>query len=835
MKLLENIPVQLAVTPQWVAWRSEDRGDGKETKVPYQPYLQTLLRASPTNPAHWGRMRDAVGRAYCMSNDFDRKGAGFVLTPNLGMICIDLDDPSKLGPNAESAKKLHDALLEEFSGTYKERSPSQTGYHIWLFGVLPEERMSVSLKDKAGIEIYAGARYMTMTGIQYGMCDQMTNQQAVLDRLIQYMIQINGGALPGTAIGTGEVEESEALGRRADLSDEQVIQQAIRNNSRFLEFYNSTPPSDRSRFAKPVAGDLDKITALPEQILRIMLSSPIGRCYVPADLERKLYKYWLPEARNSNLDILKKREEGRIMQQRMMEAEEQRQIALDAAEAANSEKTLAESAAPFKSPFKFGPHEISRYATDWPPGMIGALAQEIRERATMRASKDFAIASALSLFAGLSGHAYSFERVNGALYMLLLGTSGQGKEAPAEARDVLATQLRSAGVPGSVLAGLAGPSKITSPQGLHRRLETDKTLLCILGESTLWLSDLANAKQNVTLEIKRFVLDLYGKQGRDRKLSPAEILNKDNKLATIVSPACTMLMEGEPSVYFELLGNDAYTASGLAARIVHVVGASDDMPVKNYNSVSFSNYVVSNIAGILPMWHNKRLEQNATLAAENAGMGGGLQNGIDPYIQVGMTEQCVSHHRAFDRELDFFGRDNVGRVSDIFNRIVPNVLRVAVNIAAGVNPYNPLITMEIYLWAQEFVLRGLMHMMGKIETGAVGTGDNRVRQMIHEVLARWAETSPRERKERLLSTGQVSGDDKRAMLSKLKGIPVSMLQRALATRIARHVNAERATMILKAMLRDMVETGEVVISNGATEGDVSFNGQIAFLAEHVEL
>lgn len=832
MHMLENVPSSILAVPQWVVWREEARGDGQTTKVPYQA-TDSMLRASPTNPDTWNKLTAAVKKAMLIGDHRFKSGTGFVITPDLGMVCIDLDDPYKLGNNALNAIAVHEEILKVFSGTYAEVSPSGSGYHIWMYGVLPEGRLSVSLKDKTGIEIYSGKRYMTMTGRQYGMCEELTDQQENLDKLVKLLTNINGGTLPNPAADMDAVEETTELGRESGLADAEVVQRAIRMNSRFLEFFNAQPQNDRSRFAKPVAGDLDKITSSPEQILRILLNSPIGRCYPPGELERKLFTYWLPEARSSNESILKKREEGRAMQQRMMEQEAARQAAADAAalEPERDPEPVEQNTETFRTPFKNCPRTISKYTSDFPPGVIGAMAQDIRTRATMRASRDFAVAAALALHAGLSGHAYSFERVNGALYMLMLGVSGQGKEAPAEARDVLADQLRSAGVAPSMLAGLTGPGRISSAQGLHRRLSADKNLLCIIGEGIIWLTDLIKMQVGNSAIIKSFILDLYVKQGAGRKLAPAEVLNKDNKLGEVMSPACTLLMEGEPSRYMELLGDDGYTSSGLCARIIHVFGDPSDLPSKYFGKPSFSPGIVNYLANNVKLWHQKTLDQNTYMAMAAQGGASASQPVESAYIQVRMTDECQQYHLAFDDEIDPFARANSGRIADIYNRIVPNILRTAINVAAGVNPYNPVIDLEIYQWAQCFVLRGLMHMGGQFDKGSVGTGDNRVREMILDAMMKWSEMLPAERERRLLTTGQMRDVAKRRMLSKLKGIPFMMLQRMIVTRAARYVNAERATMVMNAMLTNLREAGEVDISEGATEAGASYRGRIVFLAD----
>lgn len=819
MSILQDLPDIFVKFPNWVVWREEVIAGDRLTKVPYQA-TDSTIRARPNDPATWNRLSSAVKKSLHIRSTEYKSGTGFVITPETGLVCIDLDNPAKLGANEANARKLHDALLERFANTYIELSPSGTGYHIWLWGVLPDGRMSVSLKALAGIEIYSGARFMTMTGDRIGDGHTVTPMQETLDELIAYMTELNGGTLPGAAGGTSDdIETSSDLGRRLDMTDDEVIQTAIRNNSKFLEFFNATPAHDRSQFAKPVAGDLDKITGDPDQILRIMLSSPIGRCYPGNELERKLFNYWLPECRASNKEILAKREEGRRFQEQLVAAEVERQ-----------EKKKAEprrKVDTFNPPFKHAPQNISEYITDYPPGMIGVMAQEIRERATMRASKDFAVAAALALFAGMSGHAYSFERVNGALYLLMLGSSGQGKEAPAEARDKIIQQLRGQGIHPDMLSGLTGPSKITSPQGFHKRLEKDKNLLGILGEATVWLNDLATTKQGIWIEIKRFILDLYGKQGKGRVISPAEVLNKDNKLASIVGPAATLLMEGEPSVYTDLLGSDPYTASGLCARIIHVEGNPDDMPEKNYGHTSFSDYVIQNLATVVTFWTQKRNDQNQVFAAQEKGMApmGGV-TADTAWVSVQMTDECLAYHRKFDREIDFFMKDNVGKIGDIYNRLVPNVLRVAVNIAAGLNPYVPVIDLDVYRWAQSFVLRGLHRIASRIDLGEVGTGDSRIKSTILKKLEEWRELSIEERKVLIRDKARIKDPARRDYLASFPGMPWNALSPYMSVYAQRHLNAERANLTVLNILQAMNATGEITLHQGYVFNGVASKGMI---------
>lgn len=814
MSILQDLPDIFVNFPNWVVWREEVIAGDRLTKVPYQATNSTM-RAKPNDPATWNRLSAAVKKSlHIVSSDY-KSGTGFVITPETGLVCIDLDNPAKLGANEANARKLHEYLLERFSNTYIELSPSGTGYHIWLWGTLPDGRLSVSLKAQAGVEIYSGARFMTMTGNMINGCPTVTNQQLILDELIEYLVSINGGKMPGQANATGdEIETTDELGRRLDLSDEEVIQIAIRSNSKFLEFFNATPASDRSQFAKPVAGDLDKITGDPDQVIRIMMASPIGRCYSPDELERKLVNYWLPECRSSNKEILEKREEGKRFQQELVAAEIERQEK-------KKKEPKPKRGATFNPPFVNAPQNIPLYTENYPPGMIGIMAQEIRERATMRASKDFAVAAALSIFAGMSGHAYSFEKANGAMYLLMLGASGQGKEAPAEARDKLLQQLRGQGIHPDMLAGLTGPSKITSPQGFHRRLEKDKSLLCILGEATVWLNDLARTNHGMSDAIKQFILDLYGKMGKGRVIAPSEILNKDNKLNNVIGPAATLLMEGEPSIYTELLGYDPYVTSGLCGRMIHVVGNPDDKPEKNYGHTSFSDYVISNLATVVTFWTNKRSEQNAVMAAQERGMapmGGATAD--TAWITVKITDEALTRHRKFDREIDFFGNKVSDKVGYIYNRLIVNTIRVAINFAASVNPFDPVIDLDVYSAAQEFVLRGLHHVAACVDSGDVGTGDGRIRTIILKKLQEWRDMSIDERKIALRDKARIRDPQRRDYLATFPGLPWNVISAYISVYSQRHLNAERANLTVLQILNGMNATGEITLHQGYV-----FNGQ----------
>lgn len=141
------IPAELRSLPRWVTWRAKPRF-GRPTKVPYTP--TTGKPASVTDPKTWGTFAEASAAAA----RYD--GVGFVLVKGDRIVGFDLDrclDPDTGTMNAEAR-----AIIDEVR-SYSEVSPSGTGIRIFARGTLPGGG-----RKRAGIEIYDGGRFLTVTG-----------------------------------------------------------------------------------------------------------------------------------------------------------------------------------------------------------------------------------------------------------------------------------------------------------------------------------------------------------------------------------------------------------------------------------------------------------------------------------------------------------------------------------------------------------------------------------------------------------------------------------------------------------------------------------------------
>jgi hypothetical protein len=128
---------ELARRDAWCCWRAVRRG-GKSTKVPFTPAGST---ASSTDPRTWSSFTECFAGAYVAGR---HHGIGRVLVGGEGLVGIDLDSCTSTNLPFNS---------------YTEVSPSGNGLHIWVRGHWP-----VPGSKRAGIEVYASKRFLTITG-----------------------------------------------------------------------------------------------------------------------------------------------------------------------------------------------------------------------------------------------------------------------------------------------------------------------------------------------------------------------------------------------------------------------------------------------------------------------------------------------------------------------------------------------------------------------------------------------------------------------------------------------------------------------------------------------
>lgn len=201
-----RFPDELASLPQWICWRLEpDPKNDKPRKVPYDP--KTGRKASSTNPQSWATLAEALAA----KDKYLFTGVGFVFTEVGGIVGVDIDHcRNEDGSFNETAQ----AILDK-APSYTEISPSGSGLHIFFRGTMPGKG---NKNSTSGVEMYASARYFTMTGNQLeGTPDTIADGSAALPWIHENYIAKK------KADRKAKVKKA---ARTVSLTDEQVLEKA---------------------------------------------------------------------------------------------------------------------------------------------------------------------------------------------------------------------------------------------------------------------------------------------------------------------------------------------------------------------------------------------------------------------------------------------------------------------------------------------------------------------------------------------------------------------------------------------------------------------------------
>jgi len=257
-----KFPKELCALRQWICWRLEpDPKSDKPRKVPYDP--KTGRKASSTNPDTWATLVEAQAAR----EKYLFTGIGFVFTEECGVVGVDIDHcRNEDGSFTDVAK----AILEK-AQSYTEISPSGSGLHIFLRGVMPGKG---NKNSTSGVEMYSVARYFTMTGNRLnGTPDTIADGKDILPWIHENYI----------AKKSGKKAKAKKAIRAVSLTDEQVLEKAraAQNGDDFTALWDG---SWESRFGSQSEADLSLCCSLAfwtgknkEQMDRLFRQSKLFR------------------------------------------------------------------------------------------------------------------------------------------------------------------------------------------------------------------------------------------------------------------------------------------------------------------------------------------------------------------------------------------------------------------------------------------------------------------------------------------------------------------------------------------------------------------------------
>ncbi len=677
-----NIPSELRELKSWCLWKYEDIGAQRPTKVPYQTNGQMC---NVTDPTTWCSFDDAIAAR------FNYSGIGFVFSEQDEYTFLDLDDP--LGDPAITERQLK--IFREFD-SYAEVSPSGIGLHIIIKGKVPQGRR------RSKIEIYSSGRYATMTGNVYNN-KPIVDHQDKLSMLYEQMgngdaqtIQYNGNALEtqtdtrivdlakGAVNGDkfnllykGHWQDLYQSQSEADLALINMFAFYTQNETQITRLFRQSPLG-----ARPKAKRNDYVNYMIRKSFDQMLP-PIDIDGFKIALER--FKYGSTIDRICVIDNNPAHGSG----SNLAGSSNGKTLDFDSSNAVSITAPAATSSIPL------------------PPGLLGQIAQFIYD-SSPRQVPEIAIAGAIGLMAGICGKAYNVSGTGLNQYVILIAQTGSGKEACASGIDKLMNKIKLQ-VP--TANDFLGPAEIASGQALVKYLNAHPCFVSILGEFGIRLQSISNPHANGSEKgLLRILLDLYNKSGHGRDFRPTIYSDKEKNISTTVAPSFSLLAESTPTTFYQVLTEDMVSA-GLLPRFL-IIEYKGKVPHLNENAIF-----------VEPPF--QLIDQFSSLCAQAQ-----MIMHSNRVVDVKLDEASEKHSRQYHR----FATDKVNGtdkdfIQQLWNRAHIKALKLAATVAIGVNPIEPLITLEHLQWAISIISNDIRVLSSRFEQGEIGSNTGELKQL----------------------------------------------------------------------------------------------------------
>ena len=220
-----NIPDELTARDRWVCWKVEDR-NGEPTKIPVD--ANTGGFAKSNDESTWVSFENA--REHYETHD-EVEGIGFMFSRDGRYAGVDLD--KCVEPETGKVDDWARDIVERLD-SYTEFSPSGTGMHVIVEGLVPSEG-----SRSGNVEMYDEKRYFTFTGdVGVGEPKDVEKRVGALKEVHEEYIQSGDNADEDATDGAQDAAESEPSD--VDLEDEELLEKArnAENGDKFGALWN---------------------------------------------------------------------------------------------------------------------------------------------------------------------------------------------------------------------------------------------------------------------------------------------------------------------------------------------------------------------------------------------------------------------------------------------------------------------------------------------------------------------------------------------------------------------------------------------------------------------
>ncbi|MGX5723305.1 bifunctional DNA primase/polymerase, partial [Shinella zoogloeoides] len=323
----------------------------------------------------------------------------------------------------------------------------------------------------------------------------------------------------------------------------------------------------------------------------------------------------------------------------------------------------------------------------FPPGAVGEFARFIAGCSRFP-SAHLSLVASLAFTAGLVGRRYKGPTgLRSNLYVVGLAESGFGKDVTIRATAALADSTSW----GAKVSEMLFADQIRSLPGLAGKLRKSPSTVVVQDEFGRWLAE--HTGRNVAshrAEITAALMELTG--------APAGFWGGMEKaggnIPRIASPCLTIHGVSTPSTFWNALSS-GNISEGLLGRLV-LIDVGDAEPVKVRrppNSLEDIPHGLSErVAALLGLSAGKYTGSFCALTAKS-------DEKPHPIMTVGWAPGVDDLFEEFDDRIRAMKRSVNPEYRPILNRVGENAARLAMIVAVGVDPKEPVITAEIQEWA----------------------------------------------------------------------------------------------------------------------------------------
>jgi len=310
---------------------------------------------------------------------------------------------------------------------------------------------------------------------------------------------------------------------------------------------------------------------------------------------------------------------------------------------------------------------------------------------------------------GICGRAYNTPTKTGLnQYILLLAKTGRGKDAITSGIDKIMNEVVKY-VP--VANEFIGPEIINSGQALTRYISTQSNcFVSVLGEFGFTIKKISHPNAN-SADIMLFsnLLSLYSRSGFGQTFKASIYSKKEDSIASTESPAVTILGESNPTSFYDAI-DETMILAGLLPRFLMIeYDGNRKYFNENSSTVNPSEQLIKRIVQLTS--YCKEVAHRKTV------------------INVELNDEAKSKLKKYDRQTtDIINLISHPAIDELWNRAHLKVLKLACVVAIGINPYNPIITVNELDWAIPIVERDIKALAHKFDVGEIGKNTEEIKQ-----------------------------------------------------------------------------------------------------------